>query len=106
MCSVAQSCLTLCNSPGSSCLWKFSGKNTGVGCHFPFPEDLPDPRIEPTSLASLALAGDSLPLAPPGKSETAEKFAETPVPELPLSLMNQNFESRVQGICIVNQYCL
>ena len=95
-----------CGSPGSSCLWKFSGKNTGVGCHFPSPEDLPDPRNEPASLASPALAGDSLPLAPPGESETAEKFAKTPVPELPLSLMNQNFESRDHGICIVNQYCL
>ena len=36
---VAQSCLTLCDSmdcspPGSSCLWDFPGKDTGVGCHF------------------------------------------------------------------------
>ena len=35
-CSVV---LTLCNAmdcspPGSSCLWDFSGKNTGVACHF------------------------------------------------------------------------
>ena len=55
VCSVSPSCLTLCNSmdcgsPGSSCLWKFSGKNTSVGCHFPSPEDLPDPWNEPTSL--------------------------------------------------------
>ena len=43
--SVAQSCLTLSDpmdcrahlvepTVGSSCPWKFSGKNTGVGCHF------------------------------------------------------------------------
>ena len=31
------------------------------------PRDLPDPGIEPTSLPSLALAGGSLPLVPPGK---------------------------------------
>ena len=31
------------------------------------PRDLPDPGIEPTSLLSLALAGGSLPLVPPGK---------------------------------------
>ena len=36
--SVAQSCLTLCNSmdcrlPGSSVRGIFPGKNTGVGCH-------------------------------------------------------------------------
>ena len=23
-----------CSPPGSSCLWNFPGKNTGVGCHF------------------------------------------------------------------------
>ena len=34
-----QACLTLCGpygqdpSPPGSCLWKSSGKNTGVGCH-------------------------------------------------------------------------
>ena len=46
------------------CPWNFPDKNTGVGCHFldPDPEDLPDPGIEPTSLVSPALAGDSLPL--------------------------------------------
>ena len=39
LCLVTQSCLTLyspmdCSPPGSS--WNFSGKNTGVGCHFLF----------------------------------------------------------------------
>ena len=41
-----------CRLPGSSCPWNFSGKNTGVGCHFPPPRDLPDPGTEtatPTS---------------------------------------------------------
>ena len=33
------------------------GKNTGVGCHFPAPGDLPDPGIKPTSPGSSALAG-------------------------------------------------
>ena len=38
MCSVAKSCLTLCNPmdctlPGSSVLGDSPGKNTGVGCH-------------------------------------------------------------------------
>jgi len=27
----------------------FPGKNTGVGCHFPPPGDLPDPRMEAVS---------------------------------------------------------
>ena len=38
LCSVTQPCPTLCNlmgcsPPGLLCLWGFSGKNTGVGCH-------------------------------------------------------------------------
>ena len=37
--SVTKSCPTLCDRTDSSparllCLWDFSGKNTGVGCHF------------------------------------------------------------------------
>jgi len=38
------------------------------GLPFPFPGDLPDPGIEPTSPVSPALQVDSLPLAPPGKN--------------------------------------
>ena len=37
VCSVAQSCLTLCSPMEPSrllCPWDFPGKNTGVGCHF------------------------------------------------------------------------
>ena len=33
----------------------------------PLPGDLPDPGVESKSLTSLALAGRSLPLEPPGK---------------------------------------
>ena len=49
-----QLCLTLCNTmdcslPGSSCLWDFPGKNTGVGC-----------RVSPVSPA---LQADYLPLS-------------------------------------------
>ena len=40
-CLVVKSWPTLCDPmeyspPGSSCLWDFPGKNTGVGCHFLF----------------------------------------------------------------------
>ena len=42
------------------CPWDFPGKNTGVGCHFPPPGDLPDPGIGSTSPASLAFAGGIL----------------------------------------------
>ena len=37
------------------------------GLPFSTPRDLPNPGIEPTSLASPALAGGSLPPMPPGK---------------------------------------
>ena len=29
------------NRKRDRCLWDFSGKNTGVSCHFPTPGDLP-----------------------------------------------------------------
>ena len=31
--------------------WDFPGKNTGMGCHFPSPGDLPNAGIEPGSPA-------------------------------------------------------
>ena len=34
MCSVAQSCLTLCDAARLLCPWDCPGKNTGVGYHF------------------------------------------------------------------------
>ena len=46
-----------CSPPGSSVHGDSPGKNTGVDCHFLLPGDLLDPRIEPESLASPALAG-------------------------------------------------
>ena len=43
--------------PGSSWPWHFSGRNTGVCCHFPTPGDHPNPGTEPASPESPALAG-------------------------------------------------
>ena len=56
---VAQSCPTLCNlmdyKPARLlCPWNSPSNNTGVGCLFPSPGDLPDPGMEP---GSPALAG-------------------------------------------------
>ena len=60
-CLVAQSCPTLCcpmyYSPPSSLSMDFSRQEQWNGLPFPTPEDLPDPGIEPVSLASPALAG-------------------------------------------------
>ena len=45
----------------------FSRQEQWSGLPFLIPGDLPDSGIEPTSLASSALAGDSLSLVPAGK---------------------------------------
>ena len=45
---------------------EFSRQEYWSGLPFPSPEDLPDPVIEPRSLASQA---DSLPSEPPGKPQ-------------------------------------
>ena len=54
--------------------WHFSGKNTGVGCHFPSPRDLPDPGIEPMSPVSPALVGLLFTTEPPGKPLDPQKY--------------------------------
>ena len=61
-CAHAQSCPTLCLSRDCSpvrllCPWDFSRQEYWSGLPFPSPGDLPDPGIEPVSLASPALAG-------------------------------------------------
>ena len=61
VCVLAQLCLTLCNSmdcslPGSS-VHGCARQEYWSGLPFPSPGDLSNPGVEPTSLASPALAG-------------------------------------------------
>ena len=68
-CAELLSRVRLCNSmdcspPGSSARGDSPGKNTGVGCCAPPPEDLPHPGIEPKSPA---LQADPSLSEPPGK---------------------------------------
>ena len=69
--SVAQSCLLCdlmdCSLPGSS-IHGNSQQEYWSGLPFHSPGDLPDPRIEPASLASPALTGGFFTTEPPGKS--------------------------------------
>ena len=58
--SFATSWTVACQVP----LWDFAGKNTGVSCYFPVQGNLPDPCIEPLSLA---LAGEFFITEPLGK---------------------------------------
>ena len=67
----AQLCLTL-QSDGQSLhraplSMGFSRQEYWSGLPFPTPGDLPDPAVEPTSLASSALANGFFSTAPPGK---------------------------------------
>ena len=54
-----------CSLPGSS-IHPSPGRNIGVDCYSHPPGDLLHPGVKPLSQASPALAGGSLPLAPPG----------------------------------------
>ena len=69
MCVCVQSCLTFCD-PMDCCLpaplsTEFSGKNTGVGCHFLLRGIFPNQGSNPCLLDLLAWQADSLPLSPP-----------------------------------------
>ena len=63
MCSITQSCLTLCSPMECSLLvplpTEFSRKEYWSGMPFPTPGDLPNPGVEPRSPVPPALAGRS-----------------------------------------------
>ena len=62
----SESCWVMSDSlrPHGLCPWNSPGQNTGMGSLPLPPEDLPNPRIQPRSLA---LQADSLPAEPQGK---------------------------------------
>ena len=61
----SQSCLSLYDPlDGVFCPWDFSGKNTGVGCHFLLQGIFLGPETEPASLVFPALLVDSWPAEP------------------------------------------
>ena len=71
-CSVAQSCLTLCNpmdyvAHQASLSMGISRQEYWSGFPFPTLGDLPEPWIEPMSLVSPALAGGFFTTEQPGK---------------------------------------
>ena len=75
LCLVTQSCLTLCKPmdcglPAFSVHGDSPSKNTGVGLPFLSPGNLPNPGIEPRSLAFQA---DSLPSEPSGNHLNGSK---------------------------------
>ena len=66
-CSITKLCSALCNpmdcSPPGFSVMGFSRQEYWSGLPFPPSGDIPDPGIEPASLASPALLVDSLPLS-------------------------------------------
>ena len=72
MCICVPSWPTLCYPTDCSCQaplpMEFSRQEYWSGLPFPTPGNLPDPGIEPTSLASPALASGFFTCAPPGKA--------------------------------------
>ena len=90
-CSVAKSCLTVCDPmncslPGFSVHGVFRAK-CWSGLPFPFPRDLPDPGIKPKSPVWQV---DSLPLTPPGKRMPLKGDILYPLPL---------FSYRIEGGC-------
>ena len=71
MCSVTQSCLTLCSLVDYSCQahlsMEFSRQDYWSGLPFPTPRGLPDQGLKLCFLSLLHWQSDSLPLVPPGK---------------------------------------
>ena len=79
-CSVARSCLTLCEPMGCSlhlCPWNFPGTNIGVGCHFLLLGIFPTQRSTPSSPGSPALAGEFFITEPLGKKADTQKSMDT-----------------------------
>ena len=75
---------------------KFSRQKYWSGLPFSPPEDLPDPGIEPTSLASPALAGRFFTTVPPGKP-------------IQLILINNNlvgWMNKIEPNAVFNPICL
>ena len=58
---------------------KFPRQEYWSGLSFPPPGDLPNPEIEPTSLASPALAGRFFTTAPPGKPGCSFSLCDKPI---------------------------
>ena len=78
ICSVAQSCPTLCDPldcslPGSSVHGIFR-EEYWSGLQFPSPGDLPKPGIKPVSLMSPALAGEFFTTASPGNPNSTSPY--------------------------------
>ena len=89
---LAQSCPTLQAPPPMG----FSRQEYWNGLPFPSPGDLPNPGIEP---GSLALQADSLPSEPPGNSSKREVCSNTILPQETRKILNRqpNFTPKTTG---------
>ena len=112
-CLVAKSCLTLCNpmdhSPPGSSIHGILQQEYWSGLPCPSPRGLPDPGIEPASLAAPTLQIDSLPLGHRGSPSTVLlKVDEFICEDIYLSrqgLLNSKKCTEVSDPCICRSTC-
>ena len=94
LCSVAQSCLTLCDpkycTRQTPLSMGFSRQESWSGLPCPPPGDLPNPGTEPMSPSSSALAVGFLTSKPPGKL--------SPVPYAPVIKCNQSWKMKTHAL--------
>ena len=62
-------------APRLPCSWNFPGKNTEAGWPFPILRGLPEPEIEPMSLASSAVTRGFSTAEPPGKPQVLKHLS-------------------------------
>ena len=104
VCPVGQLCPTLSDPIDCSPIrllwpWNFAGKNTGI------PDDVPHPRIKPTSLVSPAMAGRFFTTAPPGKLQSIDKCVLNILPGLGTAVGNEKDMDPVQKVLSGEKTC-
>ena len=89
-----------CSPPGFSVHGDSPGKNTGADYHFLLPGDLPNPRIEPESLASPALAGGFFTTSAPWEAPSKEYIKHLNVLQRAqmVKRLSTMLETRVQSL--------
>ena len=84
----------------------FSRQEYWSGLPFPPPGDLPNPRIELMFLMSPALAGDSLPLVPPGKAHRYRYISSAQWLSCVQAFASPGTAARQASLSITNSYSL
>ena len=91
----------------SHCPWSFSGKNTGVGCHFLLQGIFPTKELNPHLLRLLHRQEDSLPLRPLGSPFKVINIGLKAILNICLILLVvSHITSKINAICDIRQFKL